>query len=326
VKITRRRSLHFIGAAITAPFLSRFALAQSWPTKPIRAIVPVGAGSTIDVVSRIVFDRLSQQLGQPIISENRAGAGGTIGGAIVARAEPDGHTLLINSSQHSASPAVYPNLSYDTARDFAAVASLGSSPNVVVAVPAKGYKTLRDLVAAAKAKPGGFTYGTPGVGSAVHLNTERFRLSAGFDVLHVPFRGMPEALTEVLAERLDFACSSIAPALPFIRDGKLTALAVSTPQRTPALPDVPTTLEAGYADSDYTFWTGMFLPAKTPREIVERLHGETLAALRASGVAEKLALQGIDPMPIVPAAFDAQIKNEIDSILALVKKAGIKFT
>ena len=263
MKITRRRSLPFIGAAIAAPFVSRVALAQSWPTKPIRAIVPVGAGSTIDVVSRIVFDRLLQQLGQPIISENRAGAGGTIGGAIVARADPDGHTLLINSSQHSASPAVYPNLSYDTARDFAAVASLGSSPNVVVAVPAKGYKTLHDLVAAAKAKPGGFTYGTPGVGSAVHLNTERFRLSAGFDVLHVPFRGMPEALTEVLAERLDFACSSIAPALPFIRDA-LTALAVSTPQRTPALPDVPTTLEAGYADSDYTFWTEIVPAGQDP--------------------------------------------------------------
>jgi tripartite-type tricarboxylate transporter receptor subunit TctC len=326
MNITRRHSLRLAGAAFAAPFVSRAARAQSWPSKPIRAIVPVGAGSTIDIISRIVFDRLSQQLGQPIISENRAGAGGTIGGAIVARAEPDGHTLLINSSQHSASPAVYPNLSYDTARDFAAVASLGSSPNVVVAVPSKGYRALSDLVAAAKAKPGGFTYGTPGVGSAVHLNTERFRLSAGFEAVHVPFRGMPEALTEVLAERLDFACSSIAPALPFIREGKLKALAVSTPQRTPALPDVPTTLEAGYANSDYTFWTGMFLPAKTPREIVERLHQETLKALTAQGVAEKLTVQGIDPMPIAPAAFDAQIKKEIDAILALVKAAGIKFS
>lgn len=175
---------------------------------------------------------------------------------------------------------------------------------------------------AAKAKPGGFTYGTPGVCSAVHLNAERLRVSAGFDALHVPFRGMPEALTEVLAERLDFACSSIAPALPFIRDGKLQALAVLTPQRSPALPDLPTTLEAGYPNSDYTFWTGMFLPAKTPRDIVERFHQETLKALC---VPAKLALQGIDPMPIAPVAFDAQIKNEIDSILALVKTAGIKF-
>jgi tripartite-type tricarboxylate transporter receptor subunit TctC len=318
--------LKLIGAAIAAPFVSRIAQAQSWPSKPIRAIVPVSAGSTIDIISRIVFDPLSQQLGQSIVAENRGGAGGTIGAAAVARAEPDGYTLLINSSQHTVSPAVYANLSYDTARDFAAVVSLGSSPNVTVVSPEKGFKTLREFVAAAKAKPGGFTYGTAGVGSATHLSTERFRFSAGFDGVHVPFRGMPEALTEVMTGRVDFSCSSIAPALPFIRDGKLVALAVTTPQRSAALPAVPTSLEAGYANSDYTFWTGMFLPAKTPREIVERLHQETLKALRAPGVPEKLAQQGIEPMPITPAAFDAQIKTEIDSILALVKAAGIKFS
>jgi tripartite-type tricarboxylate transporter receptor subunit TctC len=325
MKLTRRQSLRLAGAAFAIPFLSRPAQAQSWPSKPIRAFIPVVAGSTIDIISRIVFEQLSQQLGQPIIMENRPGAGGTIGGAAVARAEPDGYTFLMNSSQHSATPAFYPNATYDTARDLAAVAALGSSPNVLVASPAKGFKTLRDLVAAAKAKPGGFAHGTPGVGSAAHLSAERFRLSAGFEGVHVPFRGMPEALTEVMTERLDFACSSIAPALPLIRDGKLVALAVTTPQRTPALPEVPTTLEAGYANSDYTFWTGMFLPAKTPREIVERLHQETMKALRAPGVPEKLAQQGIDPMPIAPAAFDAQIKSEIDSILTLVKAAGIKF-
>jgi tripartite-type tricarboxylate transporter receptor subunit TctC len=325
MKITRRHSFQLAGAVIAAPFVSRIAQAQSWPSKAIRVIVPVSAGSTIDIISRIVFDQLSQQLGQTIVAENRAGAGGTIGGAIVARAEPDGYMLLINSSQHSASPAVYSNLSYDTARDFAAVASLGSSPNVTVVSPARGFKTLREFVAAAKAKPGGFTYGTAGVGSATHLSTERFRVSAGFDGVHVPFRGMPEALTEVMTGRVDFSCSSIAPALPFIRDGKLVALAVTTPQRSAALPDVPTSLEAGYANSDYTFWTGMFLPARTPRDIVERLHQETLKALRAPGVPEKLAQQGIEPMPITPAAFDTQIKSEIDSILALVKAAGIKF-
>ena len=325
MKLTRRKSLKLVGAGLAAPFVSRTASAQSWPSKPIKVVVPVGAGSTIDIVSRIVFDPLSQQLGQSIVVENRGGAGGTIGAAAVARAEPDGYTLLINSSQHTVSPAVYPNLSYDTAKDFAAVASLGSSPNVTVVSPAKGFKTLSDLVAAAKAKSGGFTYGTAGVGSATHLSTERLRFSAGFDGVHVPFRGMPEALTEVMTERVDFSCSSIAPALPFIRDGKLQALSVTTPKRTPALPDVPTSLESGYANSDYTFWTGMFLPSKTPREIVERLHQEVLKALRTPGVPEKLAQQGIDPMPIAPVAFDAQIKGEIDSILALVKAAGIKF-
>ena len=168
-------------------------------------------------------------------------------------------------------------------------------------------------------------YGSVGVGSAVHISTEILRLSAGFEAVHVPFRGMPEALTEVMTGRVDFACSSIAAGLPFIRDGKLVALAVSTPQRSSALPDVPTTLELGFKDSDYTFWTGIFLPAKTPRDIIDRLHQETLKALNAPGVPEKLAQQGVDPMPITPAAFDAQIKREIDAILALTKAANLKF-
>lgn len=326
MKLTRRHSLKLAGAALAAPFVARTAFAQAWPSKPIRAVVPVGAGSTIDIVSRIVFDQLSQQLGQTIVPENRGGAGGTIGAAAVARAEPDGYTLLINSSQHTVSPAMYSNLAYDTARDFSAVASLGSSPNVTVVAPATGFKKLSDMVAAAKAKPGGFSYGTAGVGSATHLSTERLRFSAGFDGVHVPFRGMPEALTEVIAGRVDFSCSSIAPALPLIRDGKLTALSVTTPKRTPALPDVPTSLEQGYANSDYTFWTGMFLPSKTPREIVERLHQETLKALSSPNVADRLKQQGIDPMPVKPAEFDAQIKAEIESIQALVKAANIKFS
>jgi len=325
VKHTRRQHLHLIAAAIAAPALPRIAWAQSWPSKPIRVIVPFSAGSTIDIVSRIVFDPLSQQLGQSIIVENRAGAGGTLGAAAVARVEPDGYTLLVNSSAHSATPAIYANAPYDTARDFAAVASLGSSPNVTVISPAKGFKTLQELVAAAKAKPGTITYATAGLGSATHLSTERFRYSAGFEGIHVPFKGMPEALTEVMTGRVDFSCSSFVAALPFIRDGKLRALAVTTPKRSSALPDVPTSLEAGFANSDYTFWTGMLLPAKTPRDIIERLHQETQKALRAPVVPQKLVQQGVEPMPIAPAAFDAQIKNEIDSNIALIKAAGIKF-
>src|SRR5262245_19655626 len=240
LKHTRRQHLCLLATAIVA--LPRAARAQAWPARPIRVVVPFSAGSTIDVVSRIVFDPLAQQLGQSIVVENRTGAGGTIGAGGVARAEPDGYTLLVNSSAHSAAPAIYTNVPYETARDFAAVASLGSSPNVTVIAPAKGIKTLQELVAAAKAKPGTFTYATAGVGSATHLSTERLRFSAGFDAVHVPFRGMPEALTEVMTGRVDFSCSSIAAALPFIRDGKLLALAVTTPKRSSALPDVPTSL------------------------------------------------------------------------------------
>ena len=231
---------------------------------------------------------------------------------------------MINSSQHSVAPAVYPKAPYDTLRDFAAVASLGSSPNVIVVGPEKAIDTLSDLVAAAKAKPGGLTYATAGVGSATHLSTERFRASAGFEGAHVPFRGMSEALTEVMTGRIDFSCSSIATALPFIHSGQLVALAVTTPQRSSALPTVPTSLEAGYPNSSYTFWTGMFLPAKTPREIVERLHDATEKALSAPSVRETLALQGVDPMPISPTAFDALIKSEVESHIALLRATGIK--
>ena len=327
MRYRRREFLQLAAAAAALPAMSRVAPAQTqvWPAKQIRAIVPVAPGSTIDIISRIVFEPLSRQLGQPIIIDNRAGAGTTIGSAVVARAEPDGYTLLVNSSAHAATPAIYPNAPYDTARDFAAVASLGSSPNVVVVSPAKGIKTLAELVAAARVRPGAMSYGSVGVGSAVHISTELLRLSAGFEAVHVPFRGMPEALTEVMTGRVDFACSSIAAGLPFIREGKLLALAVSTPQRSSALPDVPTTLELGFRDSEYTFWTGIFVPAKTPRDIIDKLHQEIQKALNGPGVPEKFAQQGVDPMPITPTAFDAQIKREIDAILAVTKAANLKF-
>jgi tripartite-type tricarboxylate transporter receptor subunit TctC len=321
---TRRRQLQLVAAAVT-PALARVSCAQSWPAKPIRVIIPFSAGSTIDIVARIVFEPLGRQLGQALVIENRGGGGGTVGAAAVARAEPDGYTLMAHSSAHVTTPAIYPNAPYDTAEDFAAVAAFGSSPNVTVVAPEKGIKTLQQLVAAAKAKPGSITFGTAGVGSATHISAEILRFSAGFEALQVPFRGMPEILTEIMAGRVDFSCSTIATALPFIREGKLVALAVSTPQRSSALPDVPTTIEAGYKNSDYTFWTGLFVPAKTPREIVDKLAQETQQALAAPGVREKLAQQGMDPMPITPAEFDAQIRREIHSILVLAKAANLKF-
>src|SRR5262247_322925 len=305
---TRRRHLQLIAAAAITPALPRVSCAQSWPAKPIRVIIPFSAGSTIDIVARIVFEPLGRQLGQALVIENRGGGGGTVGAAAVARAEPDGYTLMAHSSAHVTTQAIYPN-----------------APYVTVVAPEKGIKTLQQLVAAAKAKPGSITFGTAGVGSATHISAEILRFSAGFDALQVPFRGMPEILTEIMAGRVDFTCSTIATALPFIREGKLVALAVSTPQRSSALPDVPTTTEAGYKNSDYTFWTGLFVPAKTPPEIVDRLAQETQKALAAPGVREKLAQQGMDPMPITPAAFDAQIRREIGSILALAKAANLKF-
>jgi tripartite-type tricarboxylate transporter receptor subunit TctC len=240
------------------------ALAQSWPTKPIRAIVPFTAGSASDIVPRTVFEQLSTELGQSIIVENRSGVGGTIGAAAVARSEPDGYTILVNSSSHTVVPSLYPNAAYDPVRDFAAVIPLGNMPNVLVVAPSQGFMSLLDLVAAAKAKPGWITYASAGVGSATHFSAERFRLSAGITGVHVPFRRSPEAFTEAMAGRVDFYFGSLTPALPLIREGKLLALAVSTPKRASALPYVPTTLEEGLVDSDSTFWIGM-LRRREPR-------------------------------------------------------------
>jgi tripartite-type tricarboxylate transporter receptor subunit TctC len=319
---TRRRFLTLAGAALTTPVLPRLAAAESWPTKPIRAMVPFAAGSSIDVVGRIVLDRLSSQLGQPIVVENRGGAGGTIGTALVSRMEPDGYTILLQASAHSAAPAAYPHIAYDPVRDFSAVIPFGTIPNVTVVSPAKGIKTLPEFVAAAKA--GSFTYASAGTGSATHWAAERLRLSAGFEAVHVPFRGGLEGLTEVMAGRVDFFCVGVSSALGFIRDGKLLPLAVSTPKRSSALPDVPTTLEMGFPDSDYNFWMGILVTAGTPRDIIDRLREETQKALSHPGVVEKFAPQGLEPMPLTPAEFDALIKREIDSNIALIKASGVK--
>jgi tripartite-type tricarboxylate transporter receptor subunit TctC len=300
------------------------AFAQSWPSKPIRVIIPFGAGSATDLVPRIVFDQLSPQLGQPIVVENRAGAGGTIGAAAVAKADPDGYTLLAHSNAFSISPSVYANLPYDSVADFAPVIPFGTLPVVLVMSPSKGFASIQDMVAAAKAKPGSFNFASPGVGSGSHLAVERLKLGAGFDAVHVPFRGGAEALTEVIAGRIDFYFCPINTALPFIRDGKLVALVNNGAVRAAELPEVPTTLEAGYRDADYIIWIGLLAPGKTPRPIVDRLNAETIKAIETPATRDKLAKAGITPMIMSPAAFAAQIKGELTANAAVVKAAGIK--
>jgi tripartite-type tricarboxylate transporter receptor subunit TctC len=298
--------------------------AQTWPTKPLRAIVPVGAGSTTDIIPRVVFEQLSAQLGQSIVVENRVGAGGTTGSAFVAKTEPDGYTILAHGSALTISPALYSNLSYDPARDFAAVVPFGITPNVLVVPPAKGWKTAGDLVAAAKAKPGGLNFSSVGIGTATHLSAERFRASAGIEAVHVPFKGGAEAMTEVIAGRIDFFFGPVALVLPQIQEGKLTALVVNGAKRSAALPNVPTSLEAGFANAEYPIWLGMFLPAKTPREIVDKLNHETLKALQAPKVRDKLTALGFEPMVMTPGEFTEHVEKEIAINAALVKAAGIK--
>ena len=312
-----------VAVALLVVLAAQSALAQEWPSKPIRAILPIAPGTGADVVFRLVFNQLSMQLGQQIVVENRGGAGGTIGTAAVAKADPDGYTILGQSTSHTIAPAIHTAMSYDVTRDFAAVVALGRMPTALVIAPSKGIKTVQDLVAAAKAKPGTMTFASAGVGSTTHLTAERFRLSADFEAIHVPFRG-GGFRPEVASGRVDFAFSPIAVAVPDIRDGRLLPLAVSGQERASALPDVPTTAEAGYPNSDYALWLGVFMPAKTPRAIVERLHRETVKALNTPGLRERLATLDLEPMPMTPDQFDAFVKDDIGTQAALAKAAGLK--
>jgi tripartite-type tricarboxylate transporter receptor subunit TctC len=322
--ISRRRFLTLASAAVAAPAISRTAWADAWPKdRVIRAVVPFSAGSTIDIIGRIVAEPLSQQLGQTIIIDNRGGAGGSIGSAYVAKADPDGYTLLINAAAHSGAPAAYPNLTYDAAADFAGIASFGSVPNVLLIAPSKGIKTVQELVE--KAKDGNMTFSSAGVGSATHWAAERFIVSAGLKVTHIPFRGGPEALTEVMTGRVDFCCIGISSSMPFIKDGRLLPLVVTSPKRSPSLPDVKTSLEAGYKDSDFNYWNGLLAPVKTPRPIIERLHAEVTKALALPDVQAKLAVQGVEPSPMSPAEMDEMIRREIALNLKIAKAAGLKF-
>ena len=298
--------------------------AQSWPTKPIKVIVPLTPGSATDVMARIVMDQVSQQVGQPIVIENSPGAGNSIGMNAVAKAEPDGYTILANSSSHTVSPAVRESMPLDTTGELSAIIPLGNMPVVMLFNPKKGYKQLSDFVAWAKANPGKANYSSAGAGNSSHLNGELFRLAAGFDAVHLPFKGAPEAMTEVIAGRSDYYFSPLVNALPLLRDGQLQALAVSGSQRASALPDVPTTVQAGYPNSEYNFWAGVFVPSKTPAAIKEKLYQEIAKALQVPNVRDKLKNLGADPMPLTSAEFEAQVRKEIETNTKIAKAANIR--
>ena len=311
---------------LAATLVAGGALAQqaAWPSKPVKLVVPFSAGSATDIIARTVGEAMAKGLGQPVVIENKPGAGGTIGAAQVAKSEPDGYTILIASSGHALNPAIYPNLPYDTLKDLTGITPLAAVPNVLVVSPARGWKTVADVVAAAKAKPGALNYASAGAGSATHMNAEKFKLRAGIDVQHVPFKGTPEALTDVIGGRNDFFFAPLASSLPLIKDGKLQALAISSAQRSPALPNVPTTIEAGVPNSDYTLWVGMIAPAATPAPVIKRLHEEAIKAVNSPEVKAKLTAMGADAMPMEPAAFNAYIKTEMDSAALIAKTANLK--
>jgi len=323
MSVQRRQFMQLAAGAIGTPFGVCSASAENWPAHAIHAIVPVGPGSIVDIVPRIVFEQLFVELSQSIVVENRLGAGGLIGIASIAKAEPDGYSILAQSSALTVLPWTHKSMPYDTHRDLSAAAMLGSLPNVLVTAPSKGMNTIEAFVAAARAKPGTFNFTSTGVGSATHMSAVRFCKSAGIEAVHVPLKGGPEALTEIMAGRIDFYLCPLGTALPLINDNRLVGLVVSGGERSPALPNVPTTTEAGFVDADYTFWIGLFVPSRTPRDIVLKFHAATARALANAEVAAKLKKLGFVSAPMSPEQFDAKVADELVANRSLVELAGI---
>ena len=303
---------------------SPWALAQPYPSKTIHIIVPFAAGSATDVAARLVGERLNAAWGQPVIVENKPGAGGTIGIAQTAKADPDGYTLVVVSTGHVVNDVLYKDLPYDVLGDLAGVAPLVNLPSVLIVPPSLGVKNVKELVARAKAKPGDFNYGTAGVGSAAHINTEKFNKAAGINAVHVPLKGTPPILSETMGGRLQYAWVPIIASLGPIKDGKLQALAVSTATRNSTLPDVPTIAEAGYPGGQFDFWVGMLAPSKTPKDVVAKINTEVNKALASPDMKDRLAKLGGEPMKMSPEQYDAFMHKEHDVLGQLMRDAGAR--
>jgi tripartite-type tricarboxylate transporter receptor subunit TctC len=322
--MTRHLVRHLARVLACALFFAPLAAkAQDWPAKqPIKIIVPFSAGSATDIIARTVFNQVGNQIGQTFVIENRGGAGTTLGSAMVARADPDGYTILVNSTSHVVVASTYAHLPYSVANDFAGISELADMPFVVAA--ATKYNTLADLIAAGK-KPGShILYGTAGAGSSGQLFMERLRLAAGFPATNVPFRGTPEGMDEVIAGRIDLYPAPVLNALPLAKAGKVHALAVSSNKRIALMPDVPTLAEEGLPNALYNFWIGAFAPAKTPKPIVDRLNREVAAALRRPDIAEKIRNLGGTPTPMTASEFDSFVSKEIAVNAEIVKESGYK--
>lgn len=315
----------FLMAGLALSSAGSFAqTGPAYPAKPIRMLVGFTAGSELDVVARMVGSEISEKWGQKVVVDNRPGAGGTVAGAIAARAIPDGYTLFFNSVSHTASSALYPKLPYSPLHDFAGVSQATSAPNVLLVAPGREVKTIGELIAQAKQKPGQINFGSAGVGSGTHMAGEMFRLGAGLNVNHVPYKGVPEVLADTVTGRIHYSFAPIGNALPLVRDKRLAPLAVTTLARSPSLPDVPTIAETAIPGYDWDQWYGLFAPAKTPRAIVNQLSKEMGRMLALPEFRERLAVRGSVPKPSTPAEFDRFIRVEVDKVTKVVKDGGIK--
>ena len=307
--------------------LAAFALqshAQSYPNKPVRLIIAFTPGSSTDIVGRAVAAKLSEFWGQPVLAENRVGAGGSIGSAAVVKSAPDGYTLLANSSAHVANPSVYASLPYDTLKDFTNLAPLAGGPNVLFVGPGTGWKTFADFLAAAKANPGKLNFSSAGIGSGTHFNLEKLKLMAGIDFTHIPYKGTPEAIADTIAGRVCCYFAPINAALPHVRGGRALALAVSSAKRSSLLPDVPTIAEAGVPGFDYTLWVGLWGPPGMPAEVVEKINKDVNRVLASSDLADRLTNLGTLPMSMSAAEFAQFVRREVEDTARVLKAAGIK--
>ena len=300
------------------------AVEQNYPARPVRMLIGFTPGTATDIVARVLGQKLGDGWGQNVVAENRPGAGSTIAAGIVAKALPDGYTLLFNSSAQAVNPALYAKLPYDPLKDFTPIAPVAEQPNVLVVGLGSPIKTVAELIAAAKAKPGQLNFGSAGTGTGTHLNLEKFKLAAGIDLSHVPYKGTPEVATDLIGGRIDGYFAPIAAALPFVQGGKLRALAVSMAKRSAQLPNVPTTTEAGVANAEFALWFGVWGPAGMPANIVDKLSKDIGRVLAAADVREQLAKLGSDAMNMTPQAFNQFVRKEIDDYTRIVKAAGIK--
>jgi tripartite-type tricarboxylate transporter receptor subunit TctC len=311
-------------AGVVLCLLAAQALPQPFPSKAVHIIVPFTPGSVTDIMARSVSERLAAALAQPVVVENRPGAGGTIGTALVAKAAPDGYTLAVVSAGYAVTPVIYDKLPYDPAKDLAGVIPLANLPSVLFVSPALGVRSVQELVALAKAKPGALNFPSAGIGSASHVSAEKFRIATGIDVVHVPLKGAPEMVTETLSGRTQFGLLGISAVLAQVRDGRLLALAVSSEKRAPALPEVPTMAEAGAPAAQFDFWIGMLAPAQTPRGTIDRIHREVARALEQPDLRERLAKLGAEPMPMSPQEFDAYMRQQLVELGGMLRAAGVK--
>jgi len=311
-------------AAFACAAFSLAAGAQNYPTKPVRLVISFTPGSSTDIVGRAVAAKLQEMWGHPVVAENRVGAGGTIGSKLVADAAPDGYTLLANSSAHVANPGIYANMPYDTLKDFTNLALLGGGPNVLMVGTGAGWKILKDLVDAAKAAPGKLNFSSAGIGSGTHFNLEKLKIATGIDVVHIPYKGTPEAIQDTIANRVCCYWAPLNAALPHVTGGKAVALAVSSATRSALLPNVPTVAEQGYAGFDYTLWVGLWGPANLPADLASKINRDVLAALSSPDLKERLTRLGTEPGNLSIPDFTAFVRKEIEETQRILKAAGIK--